>query len=556
MRTGLFKAMALVLALFVVGVSFGQPPSDLPKTGVIYGGSDVYTTTIGDVQYIRVTGNISAGTQFAAQRYVNAYRNDFFNGWFIMWTTATSVTCPKLVRVTDYVASTGTFTTGTAGATYATGDVGILMTPEKASSFQYGNPANPTGVISACTNSTTVTSSITVPEFAGLNTVLFSFAKGTSDYVLWVENVDAADGDTVFIGQWRSIYSLSAAGVMVVVPAFTGAAGSEILDIGDIVSIRPWCDVNPNPSFSYHGYATSGSGTTALFPDLVGRANTILIDATIKCVKDVADGTDDNATSTVTGFLSSTGRVTFTTGFMTGTVENEYLISWTPAGEFLYGAAGLPSTPTGAQIAAGKNFAEGLLYATQQACSADVVSEQNRDALFGPRGVPILLQELTVIPNYASSGWNTVAKHKVIDFDATGLTEFWLMVYDSTELVCTGATDSTLFEMGSALRCIDVMTGTAGAAAHFDPGEFIRWPVPATWAAGVRNVQTDASGALPVVMLPVDGTALSPIFHGISRGTDIGYELQGAGTSGLMVWLCLYRVWSGSAPVSGAGGTW
>jgi hypothetical protein len=169
-------------------------------------------------------------------------------------------------------------------------------------------------------------------------------------------------------------------------------------------------------------------------------------------------------------------------------------------------------------------------------------------------------QYLTVAPDFSLAAWNTDAKHMVLDFPVKVEIEFYLEVYDSTELVCTTNGDSTFFEFGSGLRVVDILTGTPGATAEFDALERIQWPVPTVWAADLRNKENPAAPG--VVELPVDGTALHPVFHGLSNGIDLGYEFlttgAGVGVSGIMVWCLKYRVVRGGAGavISGGGASW
>ena len=163
---------------------------------------------------------------------------------------------------------------------------------------------------------------------------------------------------------------------------------------------------------------------------------------------------------------------------------------------------------------------------------------------------------VAVVVDYSVAAWQDATTNEVLIFPDNVEMEFWLEIYDSTELVCTGATDSTFFMFAGALRIVDVLTGTAGAAAEFDAYERIEWPIPRVWEVdgGALTKQNPAPN-LPV-MLPVDGTAGHPIFHGINRGVDMGYELQGAGSTGIMVWVCRYRPLRGKGAVTaGEGGT-
>lgn len=161
-------------------------------------------------------------------------------------------------------------------------------------------------------------------------------------------------------------------------------------------------------------------------------------------------------------------------------------------------------------------------------------------------------KDLVVIVDYPVAKWQDAAFNKVMDFPANVDIEFYLSIYDSTELVCTGATDSTLILFGTQ-RIVDVMTGTAGAAAHFDPGEHIVFPATAIYAAGSRSVQPDAVGLTVAVS---DGIVSSGMFHGICKNNDIGYELQGTGTSGIAVWVLRYKANRGVGDVvEGDGGT-
>ncbi len=207
--------------------------------------------------------------------------------------------------------------------------------------------------IGAITAATTADASdtLTIAEFAGLDTTIYTasaLSPAAGNYVLYVESVDLEDGDTVFVGTWRPIRSVSSTGVVVVSPGFDVYNSTAELDVGDEVSIRHRIDIMPDISRYYHGFALSGGSGTAIFPDLIGRPYAIQIGAAVYCVKDQSATTNDSATAWVTAFDASIGQVTFAPAH-TAAVNDEYVISFDPITRALdWGAAGYPVAVTGA----------------------------------------------------------------------------------------------------------------------------------------------------------------------------------------------------------------
>lgn len=118
---GLAAVLCLVLLTGVFGWT-GQPT--IPKVGSQYG-NDLYSMGGGGCYELVVTGNVSGTTQFACSYLAEkgSYPNDYFNvGWVGIVINATNATAGTDFDITDFVGSTGTFTTSAAGGNWAVGD--------------------------------------------------------------------------------------------------------------------------------------------------------------------------------------------------------------------------------------------------------------------------------------------------------------------------------------------------------------------------------------------------------------------------------------------------
>jgi hypothetical protein len=170
------QAVLIVVAtiLFATAFSFGQAPTDQFKTGKIYG-SDIYSSTQSDVLAVKVSPTVSGATILQLPAFAGR-GNDYYNtGFKLRAVKCTNVTSGTIYDITDYVSSTGTFTVTTADGNWVSGDQVQVITDEVAFSvygFGTGAGAVATGKVTACTNSTTISSSVTVSEFSGLNTAL------------------------------------------------------------------------------------------------------------------------------------------------------------------------------------------------------------------------------------------------------------------------------------------------------------------------------------------------------------------------------------------------
>jgi hypothetical protein len=538
----------LLAALLGFGSAYSQAPSDLAKLGTLYG-SDIYGVNTSGLQVVRITGNLSAGTQFAAERYKNANRDDFCNaGFSIYWVKCASVTTPKLVDITDFVNSTGTFTTANAGANYAIGDWGYIVFGAEAANLEFGKSggAVATGVVTTASGANSVVDptdadTITVSAFSDLNTTLFSgLASGTTAsryYLKFAAADDAADAELV--GQYRAIRSLSATGVVIYEPGFDVGGSTDVIDAGDIVQIVPMDVINPNPQQFYRGTVLSGSATTAIFPELIGIDDIIQAGATIKCIHDQA-GSEEGRIATVASFTAATGTVTFTaptTNTLSPTVNDQYEIQWTAASEMLMGPNGIPTTLTGVFPAAGVSLYEDIQFIADSLRKVAALLDAT-----APQGLATTL-------DHSNSTWNTTGTHEV--FNVTGDVEFWLMITDSVNITSGGASDTFRVEVATT-----AVGGATTVLMSFDSDE---------WDAGEQVVFLVATAAPTVpasggLSLSLNGNAGSAVFHGISRSLDIGYEIvTTANTGGLSRWNLLWRpLISGQATpatvVLGAGG--
>jgi hypothetical protein len=327
MRTGLFKGMAVILLVGVMlaGSLQGQV-TGIPPTGKV--GPDVlYQSNIGPILQAQVTVNISGQTQFGSS-WLTGYGNDFFNTtWLVRVVTATNITAGTVVDITDYVSSTGTFTTASAGASWAIGDrVEVCKDWVIDGSRESGavDGAMFIGTIDTYT-STTV---FTVTEFLGIDAVLYSVqAGGQPRFVIRVDQVDE-DADSSLVGQWRALMTITAAGVCTVAPAFVGEDAAAVLDAGDYVSIVPMNYINPPASMRWHEYATTGGSGTVTLTGLIGKdASFIPVGAHITCLNDQSASTNDGKVGLVASFTSATGAVTFTP-VHTAAVGDHYLIEY------------------------------------------------------------------------------------------------------------------------------------------------------------------------------------------------------------------------------------
>ena len=211
----------------------------------------------------------------------------------------------------------------------------------------------PDGVyaITAYTAGTTnQTDTLTIPSLNTFFTLLKrpgSLINLPGNYYLRVVRPDE-DADSVLAGMYRIIvdYVTAADGTngVVVSPGFDATGSTAVLDAGNLVEVVPFSEINPNPQVLYRGYALSGSATTAVFPDLIGRENAILADSWIKCITDQSANTDEGKMSLVSAFNPVTGTVTFTTGILNTAINDFMEIQWDPASEMIGGANGLPGT--------------------------------------------------------------------------------------------------------------------------------------------------------------------------------------------------------------------
>jgi len=156
------------------------------------------------------------------------------------------------------------------------------------------------------------------------------------------------------------------------------------------------------------------------------------------------------------------------------------------------------------------------------------------------------LDTLVVYVNHvlADSVWVTVGENEVIAFPTGVEIEFWLSVRDSIALdgadsisVCIG--DGTATILTKILK------------VDLDAGEYVTF-APAS--LGTYRVENPTLANFSVIG---DGMAGTSVFHGVSNGADIGFNVQTATiiTTGYSVWTLVYRVKSGSGvPTAGAGG--
>jgi len=555
----------LLLCLLTVGEVFALGPTSYngnPRTADITAGSE-YSPYIGSVIRAEISGGVSGATTFQVSSLVGL-DDDFFNTtWRVRAVTATNVTDGSVWDITDYVSSSGTFTTQSADGNWAVGDVLEISKAYMLDAAEFGLAgvqAVATGKVTTASGANSViepddADTITVATFEGLNTTLFSgLATGQTSarYYLRFAAADEA-GDGELIGQYRAIRSLSAAGVVIYEPGFDVGGSVDIIDAGDIVEIVPMGVINPNPPMFYRGTVLSGSATTAIFPELIGIDDAITVGATIKCIHDKS-GSEEGRLATVSSFTAATGTVTFTaptTNTLSPTVNDQYEIQWTAAGEMLVGANGIPTTLTATRLIAGVSGLEGQKWIEAAVDTinevkleyAEQLIEDLRDSL-NNRTIHGLVANI----DFSSATWNTQAAHEV--FDVSGDVEFWLTVSCSTLVDANAASDSTCFGIAT----------TAGGGAYTKLASFLSEGIDADeqvyWlSAAAAGTVVPAAGGLSLVAETVAGGAT---FHGISRSLDIGYEqIGGAGVSGILRFNCQWRPVvpnSGATVIAGLGG--
>ena len=396
MRRNQFAIMVaaiLVVATAILTIPVYAVPGGLSVSGYI-SGNQIYSPATGQIGMIaKVVVPVSASTQFSlgdgtggGSTIWQSYPTSYFVGDYVYVDAATNITAGTAYLISAYAQSTLTFTTASADGNWAAGDRIRIVTPEELAAIREiggGAPAGAvaTGAVTTVACSTHVTGTITVPAFAGLSTTLFDVVgntagsgvtQGVPQYVLRVDQVDAADADTVLLGMWRPIYSISSAGVVFIRPNIVNDNGVAdtvaVLDAGDVVSVVPYSYVNPNTRVRYEGTAYAGTATTASFLDLIGRENAIAVNAIIRCTNDANAATNDAKIGQVTGFAPTTGTVTFTPTWTTATaVLDRFLITYDGLTEGVFGTGagqtdGSPRTPVPTKLAVNVGMIDGMMY--------------------------------------------------------------------------------------------------------------------------------------------------------------------------------------------------
>lgn len=123
MKRNRWAIIALIVAgMIIPAISvFCAAPGDMQRVGVI-DGQNIYGANVGDFMRAKVTGNISGQTQFASSALAGAGNDAYNTGWKVYVSEpAGSEAAGTIVDITDYVSSTGTFTTAAVGATWTVG---------------------------------------------------------------------------------------------------------------------------------------------------------------------------------------------------------------------------------------------------------------------------------------------------------------------------------------------------------------------------------------------------------------------------------------------------
>jgi len=262
--TLLFLALflALIPFLLVPDTVEGATPS-MPRVA-IQSGNGIYSLNDGPVSAVVVTGNLSGATQFAAEGFSNSNRpDDYYNtGWKLYIQHATNITVGTVVDVTDFDGSSGTFTTASAGASYANGDRGLLLFGIMATGLEGAGQLVYSGKITTATS----TSVFAVENLIGLPDDLFNqkfYVEYTRDATPTTAPQSEIRRITDFVGTTGTV---------------TCAAFSSTTVLADVVTImhESVCFNRLPGRLEYSGIASLGTGATGIDP--AGSNDSVYVD--------------------------------------------------------------------------------------------------------------------------------------------------------------------------------------------------------------------------------------------------------------------------------------
>ena len=316
MRTGLFKAMAVILLVGVLlallaGSLLAQAPSSYsgqPKTGDIRSQA-IYGGNVGSVIRAQITGGVSGATTFQCTAMAG-YTADFFNStWRVRAAITANVTDGTRWDITDY-ADNGTFTTQTADGSWAVGDIIEIGKAYALESYE-ASAVTAVGHLITAAACVDATDTLTIPTLEGIG------ALGIARYYLEVVYVDES-ADAELVGTRRIITSNPSSGVFVVIPGFDVTGSTDELDAGDAVRLVSYSDAQQsNGGCIWSGVATSGSGTgdaaAFVITELIGVTTAIPVGSVVRCIKDESATTNDNNEAVVDTWTGTTGTASLTT---------------------------------------------------------------------------------------------------------------------------------------------------------------------------------------------------------------------------------------------------
>ena len=542
MKTLKFLLIAAIFAALLMPVTSeaGLPPSMGPFTPTVAAGTTIDTVFVPDLAYIirgyDISGwwvTVTYTTDGLAPLNESCQIISTSGSWCILDTTVQTVGQPC-----NYAqAATLGFST-----ILTTGDKVIITTDRpggsiERSAFSLASSMlpSPAGKLFPITAYIAGTAKATdTLRVAGLASYTALFARPTlvnhpSQFYLRVVYADD-NADTVLWGMWRPIVH-AMHDSLIVSPGFDFTDGlTPSLDAGDMVEVVAFTDINPNSQVSYQGTSVSGSATTAVFPDLIGRDHAILVDSWIKCVIDEA-GTDEGDMLPVLSFNDTTGTVTFLTGTLTPTVGDFWQITYSPTAELVGGALGVPTNPTGTFHAANVNELEMVAFLQD---SLRKVAALLDATCFSPWD--------TLIIDFSVAGWNTEVAHKM--FNVVGNVEFEICGYCSTDVTVTSADTISFMDADTTASVIALL------GAEIDAGEalFPPWYFNGSQARGlVASYAITAAEAI---------YSTGSVWHGCAmKGIDLGYKLtDDAFTGGIIVVAWRWRAMTtGSTMTQGTG---
>ena len=562
-----FTILVAFLMIFAIGVlnnADAARPSTQNRIGTIYN-NNIYSNNIGPVQTYVVTGGVSGQTQFACSDLAGDYPNDALNlSWVVYVQTATNIAQGTVVDITDFVSSTGTITTASAGANWALNDEIYILFGIMGTGLEGGGSFQTAVVTSALAGGTS-----TDPDTIYCESLIGQEDDLYNDYILEVTLASAAVPE----GERREIINfVGATGELIYEETTAAIAAGDIVSLihksqvedatrtremtylgADLLDVLPFAEL-----ISYSGVEE----------DLVGQFMTVTF---------ADNSAPQGEMREITEFSATAGTLTLSTALtLELTSGDKVIVGPNPILQTIWGSGGIQVYPSAAQYANGIGIA--AVVAMNQNLGDTTVASSNyvrshiddmeSDAdtteltvqqIMGliDTEIPALqtdLDELTdewrtvvVYVNHvlADSVWSSVATHEVFTFPPGAEVEFELTVQDSIALQ---GGDSLLVMLG-ANKIMSLLKN------DWDAGEYAQCNLtPANFIAGAYNVYNPAIASCGVWG---DGTG-GVSFKGMSKGIDLGYEVQTETivTTGYSIWTLRYLVRNGTGVVTaGEGGT-